>query len=329
MIRRWRGLTGRARRLWQLSAPPSPGQASPWAGPAPETAALEPPHPDSPSAPLLCWPLDHFYSPVPDHRALDLEPTRSRVWPSAPKPAPGIDWRADEQVTLLRDSLGTQSEISFASGPTGDLRDYHTANDMFSRLDAWMLQGVLRHFRPRRMIEVGCGWSSLVTARVNREFLDGELHFTCVEPYPPDFLATGVEGISDLIVSRVEDLPLDPFLALRRADVLFIDSSHTIKTGGDVQFLFEEVVPRLAEGVVVHVHDIFLPWDYPRDWVTAGRAWNEQYLVRAFLAFNSAFRILLGVGWLSHHRPDVLAATLPGYPAAYPDGGGSLWIQRL
>jgi hypothetical protein len=178
------------------------------------------------------------------------------------------------------------------------------------------------------MIEVGCGWSSLVTAQVNRDYLDRSLDFTCIEPYPPAFLGSGVDGISRLIPSRVEDLPIDLFLELGDGDVLFIDSSHTVKTGGDVVFLFEEVLTRLAPGVVVHVHDIFMPWDYPPDWVFSGRAWNEQYLVHAFLVFNSVFRILLGVGWMAHHRPDVLATVLPDYTGNYGDGGGSLWIQR-
>jgi hypothetical protein len=191
-----------------------------------------------------------------------------------------------------------------------------------------MLQGVLRQFRPRRVIEVGCGWSSLVTARVNREYLDGSLDFTCIEPFPRDFLKDGVDGISRLIQSRVEDLPIGPFLELRENDILFIDSSHTVKTGGDVVYLFGEVLPRLADGVIVHIHDIFLPWDYPQEWVFTGRAWNEQYLVSAFLAFNSAYRVLLGVGWLSHFRPEVFRTALPGYPEKYEDGGGSLWIQR-
>jgi hypothetical protein len=178
------------------------------------------------------------------------------------------------------------------------------------------------------MVEVGCGWSSLLTARVNREHLDGELHFTCIEPYPPEFLEAGVEGISELIVSPVQEVSLDPFLALGDGDVLFIDSSHTVKTGGDVPFLFEEVIPRLARGVLVHVHDIALPRDYPPEWVLVGRAWNEQYLVRAFLAFNSAFQILLGVSWMSVYQPELLTAVLPDYPAGYGDGGASLWIQR-
>jgi hypothetical protein len=178
------------------------------------------------------------------------------------------------------------------------------------------------------VIEVGCGWSSLVTARVNREYFGGSINFTCIEPYPPDFLGNGIDGISQLIALPVEQVPLDTFLGLTANDVLFIDTSHTVKTGGDVVFLLQEVLPRLASGVVVHIHDIFLPWDYPQEWVMAGRAWNEQYAVRAFLTFNSAYEILIGVSWMGHFHTDVLAAALPDYPEKYPNGGGSLWIRR-
>jgi predicted O-methyltransferase YrrM len=249
------------------------------------------------------------------------------VWPVEPRPTYGIDWQEQAQEDLVT-RFAAMPAMALPDGPTGDRHDYHSGNEMFSRLDAWMLQGVLRHFRPRRVIEVGCGWSSLLTARVNRECLQGGVDVTCIEPYPPDFLQDGVPGITRLIESRVEETPTSVFEDLGDGDVLFIDSSHTVKTGGDVVHLFQEVIPRLAPGVVVHVHDIFLPFDYPKDWVMSGRAWNEQYLVRAFLAFNSAFRVLLGVGWLAHHRPDLLAAALPGYPERYGDGGGSLWFRR-
>lgn len=314
----------RARRLWELSGEPAAAANHPVS--ANQSAESPPPPPADP--PLLCWPLDHFYSPVPDNRALSREPARSRVWPPVPRPTLGIEWGGDEQVAFLRDQLATQEPIDLPAQPTGNRHDYHTANEMFSRLDAWMLQGMLRHFRPRRMVEVGCGWSSLLTARVNREYLGGELHFTCIEPYPPEFLTDGVEGISELVMAPVQEAPLERFLSLGAGDVLFIDSSHTVKTGGDVPYLFEEVLPRLAHGVVIHIHDIALPRDYPEEWVLAGRAWNEQYLVRAFLAFNSAFRILLGVSWLNVNRPDVLAEVLPDYPQAYGDSGASLWVQR-
>jgi methyltransferase family protein len=278
--------------------------------------------------PLLCWPLDHYYSPVPDNRALMREPAHSRVFTPVPRSTPGIDWRAPEQVALVRD-LGHRFPIEFPDGATGDPRDYHPDNGMFSRLDAWMLQAMVRHFRPRRVIETGCGWSSLVTARVNREYLGGAAEFTCIEPHPPDFLGDGIDGISKLIVSRVEELPVDPFLELESGDVLFIDTSHVAKTGGDVVFLYQEVLPRLAPGVVVHIHDMFIPWDYPEEWVRTGRAWNEQYLVRAFLAFNSAFQILLSVAWMSYYARDALSESIDGYPDRFLPGGGSLWLRRV
>src|SRR5437867_568216 len=118
----------------------------------------------SPAAdpPLICWPLDHYYSPIANTRALSQEPTRSRVWPARPPETPGIDWRPAQQIALVRDELGRQAEFPIPDGPTGNPHDYHAANEMFSRLDAWMLQAMLRRFHPRRMIEVGCGWSSLI-----------------------------------------------------------------------------------------------------------------------------------------------------------------------
>lgn len=277
---------------------------------------------------LLRWPIDHYYSPVPDHRALAVDPARSRIWPSRPRESAGIDWRDEQQVALVRDQLGSQAAIEFPSEPTGDPRDYHPGNEMFSLLDAWFLQAILRQVRPARMIEVGCGWSSLVTARVNREYLGGALQLTCIEPYPPAFLEHGVQGISNLISSPAEEVPVETYLELNGGDVLFIDSSHTLKTGSDVVFLLTEVLPRLPSGVIVHFHDIFLPWDYPQPWVFEGRAWNEQYAVQAFLEFNSAFRILLGSAWMVYAHPDLLRTVIPGYPANHQNGGGSLWIQR-
>lgn len=288
---------------------------------------------DEPSAagdpPLICWALDHFYSPIANTRTLSQEPARSRVWPSVPPETPGIDWRDDQQVTLLRDQLSRQSTLLIPDESTGDPRDYHAGNEMFSRLDAWVLQAMLRHFGPQRVVETGCGWSSLMTARVNREYFSRAIDFTCIEPYPPEFLGDDVDGISRLISTPVEQVPLAIFEELSNNDILFIDTSHTVKTGGDVVFLLNEVLPRLADGVVVHIHDIFLPWDYPKEWVMAGRAWNEQYAVRAFLTFNAAFEILFSTVWMSQFRRDVLTASIPGYPDRYPDGGGSLWIRRI
>ncbi len=240
----------------------------------------------------------------------------------------GIDWRTDEQVVLLSE-LGQLSPFDLPDGLTGNLHDYHVGNEFFVRLDAWVLQAMLRHLRPRRMIEVGCGWSSLLSARVNRECLDRSMNLVCVDTNPWADLA-GVDGISEVITGPVQDsVSLGRFLGLRENDVLFIDSSHVAQTDSDVVFLCEEVLPRLAPGVVVHFHDIFLPWDYPQIFVTQGRGYNEQYLVRAFLSFNQSFQIMLGVCWLIRNRPEALAEIVPDYLEKCADGGASLWIKRV
>lgn len=274
-----------------------------------------------------CWDLGHYYSPVPDTRELARDPARSRVWPATPKEMPGVDWGADRQVAYVRDRLALQEPPDFPAGPTGDPADYHSGNELFSLADAWALQAVLRDVEPARMIEVGSGWSSLVTARVSRERVARRIDFTCIEPYPPDFIAAGVDGISRLIASPVQDVPVERFLELGSGDVLFIDTAHVVKTGGDVQYLYHEVVPRLNPGVVVHIHDIFLPWDYPEDWVLGGRGWNEQYLVQSLLAFNDVFEVKLAVAWLCRTHPELLAAAMPGIDPVR-QGGGSLWLRR-
>jgi hypothetical protein len=275
------------------------------------------------------WPLGHFYSPVPDTVALAVDPEHSRVWPASPPAIAGIDFRDAAQRALLVEAFAALEPMPFPPGPTGDPTEYHTGNEMFSHLDAWVLQSMLRHLRPRRLIEVGCGWSSLVTARVNREVLDGAMDVTCIEPYVPDFLEGGVNGITRVLPERVQDVPLERFLELGDGDVLFIDSSHVVKTGSDARYLYHDVLPRLNGGVHVHIHDIFFPRDYPRDWVLSGRGWNEQYVLQSFLAFNAAFEVTLGSAWVSEfHTEALLDASRHAFVPAQV-GGGSFWMRRL
>jgi hypothetical protein len=139
-------------------------------------------------------------------------------------------------------------------------------------------------------------------------------------------LRAGFAGLTSLIPSKVEEVSLDLFTELEPSDVLFIDSSHVVRTGGDVTYLFLEVLPRLRPGVVVHVHDIFLPREYPREWVTEElRFWTEQYLLQAFLVFNSAFRVLFANSYVGARYATDLRETFPSSPWW---GGGSFWMQR-
>ena len=257
-----------------------------------------------------------------------MEPRRSQIWPPTPRETPGIDWLEDEQAALCTGPFAEQDRLAFIHQASDDPTEYFTSNDQFPALDAWALEAMIRHHRPKRFIEVGSGFSSLVTARVNREHFDTGIEFVCVEPYPRQFLLDGVPGISGLRVEKIQDTPLDVFTSLGRNDIVFVGTSHVVKTGGDVPWIYNQILPRLAPGVVVHMHDVGLPGDYPPAWVLDGWGWNETYLVNAFLAFNVAFAVRFSSPMLVQRRREALLAAFPDYVDHETRAGSSLWIQR-
>ena len=274
------------------------------------------------------WPLGHHYSPVPDTRRLAEGRLRRRVWPPEPHPTPGIDWRDREQLALCREVFASQEPLRFPAEQPADEGEYWTGNQMYPRLDAWVLQAILRHLAPARIIEVGSGYSSLVTARVNRELFGGGIRFSCIDPVIRPYLKAGLPGITDMRSEEVQDTPLELFQELGEGDVLFVDTSHTVKTGGEVPWIYNQILPRLRPGVVVHLHDVFLPGDYPEDWVLQGRAWNELYLLQSFLVFNSGFEVVFGVRWMVQHHWDALAQAFPEL-APEDANSGALWLRRV
>ena len=141
-------------------------------------------------------------------------------------------------------------------------------------------------------------------------------------------MSGGVPGINEVRAEEIQDTPLELFDQLGENDLLFIDTSHVVKTGGDVPWIYNQILPRLRSGVVVHLHDVFLPGDYPEHWVREGRAWNELYLIQAFLAFNSAFEIVFGTHWMRQNHWDLLRLAFPGLTDENRDRGSSLWIRR-
>ena len=194
----------------------------------------------------------------------------------------------------------------------------------FGGTDALVAYCMIRHFQPRLIIEVGSGYSSLLIAEAAAK--TNACSLICVEPFPSDFLSKGFPCLKALLAKKVEEIELDFFSQLEAGDILFIDSSHTVKIGGDVNYLFLEVLPRLKPGVIVHVHDIFLPFEYRRDWVMDEfRFWTEQYLLQAFLTFNSEFEVLMANSYLSYYHKEDLKATFPSLPSL---GGGSFWMRR-
>lgn len=276
--------------------------------------AGKPAHPDG-----------HFYSPIVD--PAEVARREQEIWPAQPQVL-GIDFDDASHRAILEDwfpRFMPAWDYPEQLDETPDLDRFYTRNSQFSWLDCRSLFVILQGLRPRRMIEVGSGFSSLLTADVNRRFLGGAMEFTCIEPYPRAFLR---KGIDRLLQAKVQDVPLDTFAALQSGDVLFIDSSHVAKTGSDVNYLYFEVLPRLAPGVYVHIHDIFLPHDYLRDWVIGeNRSWNEQYVLRALLMHSTAFKVFFGASYAFHRFPELVARAL-AHPKGHAYAGGSFWICR-
>lgn len=272
------------------------------------------------------YPYGHFYSPIVD--TVDVASNAEYIWRDRSTLA-GIDLNVgmhDQILTKWFPRFIGDYDYPDVGDPVHP-QGYFNLNDQFSWLDARALFVLLRQLNPQRVIEVGSGFSSLLIADVNCRFLDLRAEFVCIEPYPREFLRVGLPGMSRLVEKKVQDVAVDEFLALTAGDILFIDSSHVAKTGSDVVHLFLEVLPLLRPGVLVHVHDVFLPSDYPKEWVLEqNRSWNEQYLLQALLIHSSRYRVLFGSTYAAQcHGEKVIKAL------ARADGhgmsGGSFWIE--
>ncbi len=275
-------------------------------------------------------PNGHFYSPVVD--PAELLPRARSIWSLGASSVLGIDFNCKAHKIVLNSwfprhiSKYDYPEVLVENQAEGE--HFYTQNSQFSWLDSRVLFVFLNEIRPARMIEVGSGYSSLLTADVNNIFLNNSCEFQCIEPYPKDFLVNGVAGISELITQQVQDVPLSNFEILEKGDILFIDSSHVCKTGSDVNFLYFEVLPRLKSGVLVHVHDIFLPLEYPREWVLEeNRSWNEQYLLRALLMYSDSFQVFFGSNFAFYEFPELVIRAL-NLSSKAGFGGGSFWFIK-
>ena len=261
----------------------------------------------------------HFYQPIPDTQSLP-----ETLWNRLSELV-GIHMNEAAQLNLLRSFSKFRDEYQhFPTGKTQEHNQFYLGNRLFDGADALVAYCMIRHFQPRLIIEVGSGFSSLILGQAAEKNKNSGL--VCIEPFPREFLREGFPGLQSLIEKKVQDIDLEFFSQLASGDILFIDSSHTVKIGGDVNYLFLEVLPRLNPGVIVHVHDIFLPFEYRRHWVLDEfRFWTEQYSLQAFLTFNSEFEVLLANYYLSRYHKEHLRAAFPDLHCWI---GGSLWMRR-
>lgn len=270
------------------------------------------------------FPPGHFYSPLPSREEVAEAFARGGFGP----PFPAIDLNEAGQVARLERYAAWYPEQPFPEKQTKGAR-FYLENPSYGHYDAIMLYSVLREVRPRRIIEVGSGFSSAAMLDLNEGVLGGNVQFTFIDPDMirlRKLLREEDAGRVTLIEKRVQEVPLEVFAALGENDVLFIDSSHVSKIGSDVNRLYLDVLPVLAPGVWIHIHDVAGNLEYPREWLEEGRAWNEQYLLRAFLMNNHAYRIELFTGWLFNTRHAWFREHMP---LCARGGGGQMWLKKL
>lgn len=271
------------------------------------------------------FPPGHFYSPVPSRseaqsRLKSLEADEFTV--------PDVDYNEKHHAALLEEFAAYYPDLPFPERQDGSCR-FHYDQTFFCHPDAIFLYSFLRHAAPSRIIEVGSGFSSAVILDTLERFGTKPTALSFIEPYPDrlhKLLRASDEKKATILSKRVQDTPLEFFSQLGPGDLLFIDSSHVLKTGSDLQYMLFDVLPRLPVGVYVHFHDIFSTFEYPENWVVQwGWYWNEAYFLRAFLAHNDAWEVYLFSNYVRLRFEDYLAAKMP---LCLKDRGGSLYLRK-
>ncbi len=267
----------------------------------------------------------HYYSPIPDTRQLG----KRLELLTQEHPMYGVDLREAAQLDIL--NLLKSYEDEYRQAGDGIFGITQREMPSYAPINALALYAFVRHFKPKRVIEVGAGMSTKITsAAMTKNKEQGQIgEFIVIEPYPTNELRKGYEGVSRLIVAKVEDVDISIFKALGADDILFIDSSHTVKPLGDVNYLFLRVIPQLNPGVIIHVHDIFFPVEYlSHHFFNQGLKmfWQEQYLLHAFLLFNHEFEVILSMSILHFKRQDRLKELFSWYESErWPS---SFWMRR-
>jgi fermentation-respiration switch protein FrsA (DUF1100 family) len=262
------------------------------------------------------------YSPVPD---LDLLP--EGIWERRSELG-GVELRIGPAIELIETELAPFiAEFDALVTEPGEL---YLRNENYESVDAELLYAILRARKSRKVLELGSGFTTLLIGEAaRRNAADGTVtEHTAYDPFP----RAQILGEEPPPPTRFESLPatevpLDDFRRLEAGDVLFVDTTHTVKLGSDVNYIVLDVLPVLAPGVIVHFHDVFMPWEYPRVWFeTMQYYWAEQYLLQAFLAFNDAFEVLVPAQAVARDHPDRLGAVVPSFTS--DTRPGALWLTR-
>jgi len=274
---------------------------------------------------------NYYYSPIPDLREL-----KDDIWTKHTELI-GININEEKQLELLN-LFNTQFKDEYDTFPRdkSDISnpyEYFVNNPAFGPVSGEILYCMIRQFKPKKIIEIGSGYSTYCSVQAIRKNKEIEKNYDCdliaIEPYPNNILKSGFPGLSTLIKKNIQDVSLSEFKKLQNNDILFIDSSHVLKIGSDVQYEYLEILPRLKKGVLIHVHDILLPANYYKEWVVKRQFfWNEQYLLQAFLTFNNNFEVLFAGSFLHFNHPELLEKAFNTYNRK-KRFSTSFWMRKI
>ncbi len=272
----------------------------------------------------------HYYSPIPS--LPEIKNDANRIY--SDYELLDIDLNKNQQFAMLETFKKFFQDLpyDFINGVENQNLRYRWVNGCQYRFsDVVFLYCFIRYLRPNKIVEVGSGASSSVMLDINELFFDSKIETTFIEPYPKrllGFLKDLDKKSSNIISEKVQDVEIDIFLELNENDILFIDSSHVIKTGSDVNYLFFKILPRLRSGVYIHFHDIFFPFELPEHWVLKHkRFWNENYLLRAFLMNNNSYEILLFNSYLHKEYKTWFEKEMPAC-LLDEQNTGSIWLRK-
>lgn len=278
-------------------------------------------------------PPGHFYSPIPD--ADHIRRNAKQIFDRSVGSVAGVLINEENQLARISEFATTYHEMPFPEYPRNGSR-YHLDNEWFSYGDGIILYSMMRRFRPRRIVEIGSGFSSAAILDVNDKFFDDQIDLTFIEPHAErlfGLLRDTDARRCEIVQKPVQETSNNCFTSLKKNDFLLIDSSHVAKIGSDVLHLLFVVLPILRHGVLVHFHDVPWPFEYPLPWLEQGRAWNEAYFVRSFLQYNQSFEITYFNSFMEAKHGELLSASMPlvlRRPSAETlPGNSSLWVTKI
>ncbi|MEZ4858027.1 MAG: class I SAM-dependent methyltransferase [Flavobacteriaceae bacterium] len=274
-----------------------------------------------------CYPPGHYYSPIVSVK--EVKKREHEIWKEDEKDLiRDVNLNTKDQVYFVNETLAQYyPEIPFSEKRERGLR-YAFDNGMYEHTDGIILYSMIRHLKPKQIIEIGSGHSSALMLDVNELFFNNSIALTFIEPNPERLYATikdADKAVSTIIEKKVQEVAPSFFTKLEAGDILFIDSTHVSKCGSDVNYLFFEILPVLKPGVFIHFHDIFYPFEYPKNWVFQGRNWNENYMLRSFLMNNAHYKICVFSHYLHQHHKEAFKSM----PLSYHNFGGNIWLEKL